>query len=318
MILERGISRPLKPIKELLKNGVLIVDKPQGPSSHQVSAWVKNIFGVEKAGHGGTLDPNVTGVLPIALMDATKALDALLQGDKEYVCAMKLHADVKKENLISVFKEFTGNIYQTPPLKSAVKKELRTRTVHGIDVLEIEHRDVLFTVRCQAGTYIRVLCHDIGDALLTGAHMEGLRRTRVANLKEADSVSLQDVKDAYEHWKDTGEEAHLRELVLPMEVLLDHLPKVVLKDTAVDAICHGADLAIPGIAHMDKKIKRGDHVAMMSMKGEGVALGIALLDHKAVQDKSTGVAVDTKRVLMSLGTYPKAWKSKSKLLNSKD
>jgi H/ACA ribonucleoprotein complex subunit 4 len=273
---------------------------------------------VEKAGHGGTLDPHVSGVLPVALMDATRALDALLHGDKEYVCAMKLHSDVPKDRIVKMIGEFTGIIFQTPPLKSAVKKELRTRRIYAIDVFEVEDRNVLFKVRCEAGTYIRMLCHDIGDALLTGAHMEGLRRTRVAHLREEDTVTLQEVRDAFEHWKETGDEKHLRKVLQPTEKLFEHLPKVIIKDTAVDAVCHGANLAIPGIAEADKRIAKGDFVALMTLKGECVALGTALLSHKQLAKKDTGFAVDTRRVLMSTGTYPMSWKKRTKSLNSED
>ncbi|MCK5547705.1 MAG: RNA-guided pseudouridylation complex pseudouridine synthase subunit Cbf5 [Thermoplasmata archaeon] len=306
---------PPRPIEELLRTGVMNIDKPQGPSSHQVTAWIKNIFGVEKAGHGGTLDPNVTGVLPVALLDATKALYALLQGDKEYVCAMKLHKDVQPERVRWVLKDFVGDIFQTPPLRSAVKKEMRIRRVHELEVLEMEERDVLFRVRCEAGTYVRTLCTDVGDALCAGAHMEGLRRTRAVNFREDGCVTLQDVRDAYEHWKETGDENHLRKAILPMESLLEHLPKVLVRDTAVDSICHGADLAIPGIANVNDKVKKGDLVAMMTVKGEGIAVGVALLKSDDMLRRGSGKAIDTKRVLMKRGTYPKSWKPKSKSLN---
>jgi len=318
MILQLTENQRLRPIDELLRNGVINLDKPQGPSSHQVSTWVRNIFGLDKAGHGGTLDPNVTGVLPVALQEATKALEALLQGDKEYVCAMKLHKDVQKDRILWIMKDFIGEIYQTPPLKSAVKKEMRIRKIHELEILEIEGRDVLFRVRCESGTYIRTLCNDVGEALSVGAHMVNLRRTKAVDFKEKDSATLQDVKDAYEHWKESGDETPLRKVVLPMEVLLGHLPKFILKDTAVDAICHGADLAVPGIADADERIKRGDVIAMMTLKSEGVAIGRALLDSKGLMRKGSGIAADTMRVLMKPGTYPKAWKKKSKPLNSED
>ncbi len=313
-----GKHQPLISIEELLKSGLINVDKPQGPSSHQVTAWVKNILGVERAGHGGTLDPKVTGVLPVALEDATKALYSLLHGDKDYVCAMKMHKDVQKDRVLWVLKDFVGDIYQTPPLRSAVKKEMRIRRIHELEVLEMEGRDVLFRVRCEAGTYIRTLCIDVGDALGVGAHMESLRRTKVADFREKDCVTLQDVKDAYEHWKETGDERHLRKVVLPMEALLEHLPKVLVRDTAVDSICHGADLAIPGIANADDSMRKGDLVAMMTSKGEGVAIGVALLEYNDMLRRMSGKAVDTKRVLMRPGTYPKAWKRKSKLSDLDD
>jgi H/ACA ribonucleoprotein complex subunit 4 len=307
-----------KPVPDLLRNGVVIIDKPQGPSSHQVTVWVRDILGLKKTGHGGTLDPNVTGVLPVALQDATKALDSLLWGEKEYVCSMTFHGDVKREKVSGVMKEFTGEIFQTPPLKSAVKREQRKRRIHGLDLLEVDGRDALFSVRCQAGTYIRTLCRDMGDALLVGAHLTNLRRTRTASIRESECVTLQDLKDAFDHWKENDDEKYLRKVIRPKEILLKHLPKLVLKDTSVDAVCHGADLAIPGIADSDGKIRKGDLVAMMTTKGEGVALGTALAKGQELATKGSGLAAKTNRVLMSPGTYPKAWKTKTKALNIKD
>jgi H/ACA ribonucleoprotein complex subunit 4 len=307
-----------KPLPDVLRNGVVIIDKPQGPSSHQVTVWVRDILGLKKTGHGGTLDPNVTGVLPVALQDATKALDSLLWGEKEYVCSMTFHGNVKKGMVSEILKEFTGEIFQTPPLKSAVKREQRTRRIYGLELLEVEGRDTLFSVRCQAGTYIRTLCRDIGDALLVGAHLTNLRRTRTAGIGENEGVTLQDLKDAFDHWKENGEEKYLRKVIMPKEVLLQHLPKLVLKDTSVDAICHGADLAIPGIAGSDANIRKGDLVAMMTMKNEGIALGTALANSQELTTKGSGLAAKTKRVLMSPGTYPRAWKTKTKPLNIND
>jgi H/ACA ribonucleoprotein complex subunit 4 len=307
-----------RPLQDVMRSGVVIIDKPQGPSSHQVTVWVRDILGLKKTGHGGTLDPNVTGVLPVALQDATKALDSLLWGEKEYVCSMTFHGEVKKEKISGIMREFTGEIFQTPPLKSAVKRERRTRRIYGLELLEVEDRDALFSVRCQAGTYIRTLCRDIGDALLVGAHLTNLRRTRTAGIGEHECVTLQDLKDAFDHWKENGEERHLRNVIMPKEVLLKHLPKLVLKDTSVDAVCHGADLAIPGIAGSDANIRKGNLVALMTMKGEGVALGTALANSQELAAKGSGLAVKTNRVLMNPGTYPKAWKTKTKPLNMND
>ncbi|UCF08899.1 MAG: RNA-guided pseudouridylation complex pseudouridine synthase subunit Cbf5, partial [Thermoplasmata archaeon] len=160
---ERGIS-------ELIESGVVLLDKPAGPTSHQVSAWVRDILQIKKAGHGGTLDPHVTGLLPVALGRATNALRSLLVGGKEYVGIMRLHGDVPKSRIQDVFSEFTGKIYQFPPLRSAVKRELRIREIYYLEPLEFDKRLVLFRVGCEAGTYIRTLCRDMGDALGTGAN----------------------------------------------------------------------------------------------------------------------------------------------------
>lgn len=305
-----GVSPDERTISELLDYGVIIIDKPSGPTSHQVTAWVKDILGVEKTGHGGTLDPRVTGLLPIALKNATNALQALLIGGKEYVGVMRLHSDAQKDRIEEIFKEFTGNIYQMPPVRSAVKRELRIRKIYYLEALEIEKRLVLFKVGCESGTYIRTLCHDIGDALGIGAHLVELRRTKTANFTEDQAVTLHELKDAFVFWKEEGKEDQLRKALLPMERLMDHLPKLVIKDSAVDAICHGANLALPGVLQLDSGIKKGDTVALITSKGEAIALGKALLTSKQIFDRNEGMAVNTERVLMAPGTYPKLWKGK--------
>ncbi|MFQ6060391.1 MAG: RNA-guided pseudouridylation complex pseudouridine synthase subunit Cbf5, partial [Thermoplasmata archaeon] len=129
-------------VEELLHLGVINIDKPSGPTSHQVSAWVKQILGVEKAGHGGTLDPRVTGVLPVALNDSTRALGALLAGDKEYIGVLHLHQDVERKRVEEILSRFEGEIYQLPPVRAAVKRELRTRTVHELNLIEMDGRNV--------------------------------------------------------------------------------------------------------------------------------------------------------------------------------
>lgn len=300
-------------IPELLRQGVLNVDKPQGPTSHQVTSWVKRILGVEKAGHGGTLDPRVTGVLPVALNDATRALDALLLGSKEYIGVMHLHQSVDRKQVEDVFSDFTGDIFQLPPVRSAVKRERRIRRIHSLKILEFEGRDVLFKVNCQAGTYIRTLCVDIGDALGIGAHLSDLRRTRAANFLDEEASILQDVEDAWILWKENEIEEPLRKILLPMERLLDHLGKVVLKDTAVDAVCHGANLAVPGILHIEQGLRVGQEIALMTRKGEGVALGKLLMKPSQVIEQEQGTAVETKRVFMEPETYPRGWKWRSSI-----
>ncbi|UCE36170.1 MAG: RNA-guided pseudouridylation complex pseudouridine synthase subunit Cbf5 [Thermoplasmata archaeon] len=297
-------------LEDLIKSGVVLLDKPSGPTSHQVSAWVKDILGIEKAGHGGTLDPRVTGLLPITLGNASNAIRALLIGGKEYVGVMRLHSDVQRNKIEEIFSEFTGKIYQTPPVRSAVKREMRIREIYYLNFLETEKRLVLFKVGCESGTYIRTLCHDIGDALGIGAHMEELRRTKIGSFTEDDAVTLHNLKDAFVFWKEDRSEDKLRFALMPMERILDHLPKMVVKDSAVDAICHGANLALPGVAQLDSDITKNDAVAMITQKGEGIALGEANLDSKEILKRDEGIAITTKRVLMASGTYPKLWRKR--------
>ncbi len=295
-------------LEERIRLGVAVVDKPQGPTSHQVSAWVRDMFGVAKAGHSGTLDPRVTGVLPVALAGATRALEAVLEGDKEYVGVMQLHQDLDEGRVRSMFGRFVGDIYQLPPVRSAVKREQRTRHVSELEVLETSGRNVLFRVRCESGTYVRTLCVDIGDALGVGANVVDLRRTRAATMSEAEAHPLNAFRDALIYWKEEKDEAPLKALLQPMERLLSHLPKIVVKDTAVDALCHGANLAVPGVAKLSPHIRRGELVAIFTGKDEAVAVSKALMTTDEIVVAKSGVAADTVRVLMERRTYPKLWK----------
>jgi len=250
----------------------------------------------------------VTGVLPVALEDATKAIQAFLFSGKEYVCLMQLHEDVDPERTKTILNEFTGEIYQRPPLRASVKREVRKRTIYKIDLLEIESRRVLFRVTCQAGTYIRKLCSDIGEALGCGAHMRELRRTRAGPFTEDENhYTLQEVQEAKRLYDEEGREGNLREVIRPVEEAFKYIPKIYIRDSAVDAICHGAELAIPGIVKLETGIKPGGAVAIYTLKDEVVALAEAQLSTENVIDAERGIAAKTRRVVMKLGTYPREW-----------
>lgn len=295
-------------IQTHISHGVVNLDKPAGPTSHQVDSWVRDILHVEKVGHGGTLDPRVTGVLPLGIERATRVMQLLIEAPKEYVCLMRLHRSVDENRLRNIFDEFQGKIFQIPPLKSAVKRELRVRTVYYVKILEIDGNDVLFRIGCEAGTYIRKYCHDIGEALGVGAHMAELRRTMVGPFTEDNLRTLHDLKDAYHFWVEDGDESFIRDCVMPMEFAVSHIPHVLILDSAVDAICHGADLAVGGIAALDENIKKGDSVAIMTLKGELVAVGEALIPSLDILAADKGLVIETKRVFMRPGTYPRMWR----------
>jgi H/ACA ribonucleoprotein complex subunit 4 len=269
---------------------------------------LKKMLNLDKVGHGGTLDPNATGVLPIGLKDATKALQALLPAGKEYVGIMRFHNDYKIDELKKVSKKFVGKIDQIPPVRSAVKRIRRKREIYYLDLLEFKGREVLFKVGCESGTYVRTLCVDIGKKLGIKAHLSELRRTKVGHLNEKNSVTLQDVKDSFIFWENEGDQEMIKKIVFPLEKALESLPKIVIRDSAVDAICHGANLAVPGVVELDEKIRKEDIIAVMTIKGEGVALGTSMMNTKEIIDKDTGICCKTDRVLMKKGTYPSIWK----------
>lgn len=303
-----GCSPDERPIKEHISKGVINLDKPSGPTSHEVDSWVKKILSADKTGHGGTLDPRVTGVLPVGIDQATRVIQLLLEAPKEYVCLMRLHEKVDDCRIAEILREFQGKIFQTPPVKSAVKRELRVRKIYYVHLMEMEGQDVLFRIGCQAGTYIRKYCHDIGEALGSGAHMAELRRTMVGPFQENTLKTLQELKDAYHAWVEDEDESEIRTTILPMEQAAAHLPKIVIRDSAVDAICHGADLAAGGIISLNLNIEKGVTVALKTLKGELVAAGESLYKSDEINKKNKGIMVDIKKVFMEPGTYPKMWK----------
>jgi len=274
-----------------------------------VVAWVKKILGLEKAGHSGTLDPKVTGILPVLLGDATRIMEELLLAGKEYICLMRVHKPLPKKRILEVCGEFQGEIYQKPPLRSSVLKILRKREIYYLEVLEIEGQLALMRVGCEAGTYMRKLCYDIGLALGTGANMEELRRSKAGPFREDQTlVTLHQLKDAYEVWRETGDESRLRKAVLPVEAALAHLPRLTISDNAVDAVCHGAPLAAPGLLSLETGIDEEDMVGIFTLKGEAVAVARAAAGSEEMLESKTGLVARTERVIMEPGLYPRAWK----------
>jgi H/ACA ribonucleoprotein complex subunit 4 len=307
---EHGHKPNERPAAEYIRYGVINLDKPAGPTSHEVAAWVKKILHLTSVGHGGTLDPKVTGVLPVTLEESTKIVQALLHSGKEYVCVMKLHGDAEEERVRNVLKEFEDLIYQRPPLRASVKRQLRTRRIYYIDFLEKDGRNVLFKVGCEGGTYIRKLCYDIGEILGCGAHMQELRRTRAGPFVENSNarVTLHDVAYWFAEWEAKKDEKILRKIIQPMETALALIPKIVVRDSAVDALCHGANLTAPGILSVETGIEKGSMLAIFTLKGEVVALAKALVSTEEILNLRHGTVATLQRVVMPRGTYPKVWK----------
>jgi len=302
-----GCPPDQRPQQQHIKFGILNVDKPPGPTSHEVVAWVKKLLVLDKAGHGGTLDPRVTGVLPIALEKTTKVVQALLQAGKEYICVMRTHREEGEGRVVETLKLFEGLIYQRPPIRASVKRRLRTRTIYSIDYFEGDGRNWLFKVACESGTYIRKLCYDVGEILGCGAHMHELRRTRSGPFAESDLITMYDLADAVDILREEGDGEPLRRIIQPMEKALDLLPKVWIRDSAVEAVCTGAALAVPGILRLESGIERGSMVAVMTQKGEGVALMRAEMAGGGILESEHGIAATHLRVLMPRGIYPKMW-----------
>ncbi len=290
-------------IKYLIEYGIINVNKPKGPTSHMVSEYVQKILEIDKSGHSGTLDPGVSGVLPVALGRATRIVQALLNAGKEYVGIMHLHKKVDEEEIKEIFKKFTGKIKQTPPLKSAVKRVQREREIYYFEILGIDEKDVLFKIGCEAGTYIRTICHDIGKTLGTGAHLAQLVRTKAGPFMCDETVTLQDLEDAYWFYKNENNEKYLRYCIKPIEFGVSHLRKIFVLDSAVDSLCHGADLNLPGVSKIESGTNAGDLIAIMTLKGELIALGVAKKNSQQILGNEKGIAVKTTKVFMKPRTY---------------
>ncbi|CDY50671.1 BnaC02g46780D [Brassica napus] len=282
---------PLKrPLLDYIRYGVINLDKPSNPSSHEVVAWIKRILRVEKTGHSGTLDPKVTGNLIVCIDRATRLVKSQQGAGKEYVCVARLHSAVPDVAKVArALESLTGAVFQRPPLISAVKRQLRIRTIYQSKLLEYDadRHLVVFWVSCEAGTYIRTMCVHLGLLLGVGGHMQELRRVRSGILGENDNmVTMHDVMDAQWMYDNHKDESYLRRVIMPLEVILTSYKRLVVKDSAVNAICYGAKLMIPGLLRFENDIDVGTEVVLMTTKGEAIAI---------------------KRVVMDRDTYPRKW-----------
>jgi len=308
---EFGTYYDKRNLEQLLNYGLIILDKPPGPTSHETVAWTKRILKIPKIGHSGTLDPQVSGILPLGLGEATKALGVLLLGPKEYHALGRFHSFPSTEKMQNILSLFKGPIYQKPPQRSSVLRRTRIRHIYELDLLEQKERLVLLRVLCEAGTYIRKLFYDMGEILGPGASMIELRRTRVDQFNEKTNlVTLHELANAFAIWEEKKDDSRLLKMIQPIEHALSEIKSVVIRDSAVDAMCHGAQLAIPGILEISQNLKKGDLVAIYTQKGEAVALAETTMDELEITEQTKGYAFQTKRIIMAPSTYPKSWRSK--------
>uniref|UniRef100_A0A0E0LNT2 Uncharacterized protein n=1 Tax=Oryza punctata TaxID=4537 RepID=A0A0E0LNT2_ORYPU len=309
--LPSGHSPLKRPIAEYLRYGVINLDKPSNPSSHEVVAWIKRLLRVEKTGHSGTLDPKVTGNLIVCVDRATRLVKSQQGAGKEYVCVARFHAAVPDTARVArALEALTGAVFQRPPLISAVKRQLRVRTIYESKLLEhdAERHLAVFWISCEAGTYVRTLCVHLGLLLGVGAHMQELRRVRSGILGEQDNmVTMHDVMDARWAMDNYNDESYLRRIVMPLEVLLTSYKRLVVKDSAVNAICYGAKLMIPGLLRFENDIDVGEEVVLMTTKGEAIAIGIAEMTTAVMATCDHGAVAKIKRVVMDRDTYPRKW-----------
>ncbi|KAF4696796.1 H/ACA ribonucleoprotein complex subunit dkc1 [Perkinsus olseni] len=301
----------LLPAQPHLLYGVCNLDKPVNPSSHEVVAWIKRILKCEKTGHSGTLDPKVSGCLLVCLNRATRLVKAQQGAGKEYVCVVRFHADPGGEAaIVRALDQLTGALFQRPPVIAAVKRQLRIRTIYWSKLLDYDEEKhmAVFHVSCEAGTYIRTLCVHMGLLLGVGAHMQELRRVRSGNLGEQDQlITMHDLLDAQYVYESSRSEEYLRRAIMPLERILVAYPRIVLKDSAVNAVCYGAKLMVVGVLRFENGIEVGKDVVLMTTKGEAVALGIAQMTTAVIASVDHGCVATIKRVIMERDTYDSRW-----------
>ncbi|TFK94349.1 putative rRNA pseudouridine synthase [Polyporus arcularius HHB13444] len=316
-----GCSPLKRDIISYVKSGVINLDKPSNPSSHEVVAWLRRILRVEKTGHSGTLDPKVTGCLIVCIDRATRLVKSQQGAGKEYVAVLRIHSALPNPTALPrAIQTLTGALFQRPPLISAVKRQLRVRTIYESKLLEFDEKRNLavFWVSCEAGTYIRTLCVHLGLLLGVGGHMQELRRVRSGALSENDDmVTMHDVLDAQWVYDNNRDESYLRRVIRPLESLLTGYKRIVVKDSAVNAVCYGAKLMIPGLLRYEADISLNEEVVLMTTKGEAIALAIAQMSTVELATCDHGVVAKVKRCIMERDTYPRRWGLGPKALEKK-
>jgi len=278
-------------------DGLILLDKPPGHTSHEITSFVKKITGAMRTGHAGTLDPDVSGVLPIALGRSTKLLRYIAGETKTYVGIIKFRKVQTKVQIEEFFTAFTGELIQTPPKISAVRKVPRKRTVYYLKLLEISEtnpRLALFEAKVGAGTYIRTLCEDIGKKC-GGARMEELRRIAVGNIRENQTVALQDVVDAMWLLKNKKDDSMLKKIIHRTEDFID-LPKATIKNSAIDSIKSGAQIAVPAVINFQSPVARGMRVALYSEDKIFIGVGITQFSSDELGKVKKGIAIRLERV----------------------
>ncbi|KAJ7397043.1 H/ACA ribonucleoprotein complex subunit 4 [Pitangus sulphuratus] len=305
-------ANPLKrEISDYVRSGFINLDKPSNPSSHEVVAWIRRILRVEKTGHSGTLDPKVTGCLIVCIERATRLVKSQQSAGKEYVGIVRLHNAIESEaQLARAIETLTGALFQRPPLIAAVKRQLRVRTIYESKLVEYdpERRLGIFWVSCEAGTYIRTLCVHLGLLLGVGGQMQELRRVRSGVLGEKDNmVTMHDVLDAQWQYDNNKDESYLRRVILPLEKLLTTHKRLVMKDSAVNAICYGAKIMLPGVLRYEDGIELNQEIVVITTKGEAICLAVALMTTAVISTCDHGIVAKIKRVIMERDTYPRKW-----------
>jgi H/ACA ribonucleoprotein complex subunit 4 len=304
-----GGSPDARTVEQRLSAGFILLDKPPGPTSHQIAAWARDLFGLERLGHGGTLDPFATGVLPLMAGKTMKLTKKILNHKKSYICVFRFAEEVDETQLSEAMARLTGRVYNVPPEVSAVKVQVRTRKIFKFEQIERSDKDMIARVHCEAGTYIRTMARDLGLFLNMKVQLKELRRDTSGVFTLDDCVTLQELADAVWLWKECNKPEALLRIVHPIEKLMLDLPSATVKDSAAAALAHGAPLLRPGIVSIAAGIKSGKEMYIQTMKNEAVGVVCLTADTDDIVAMKEGEIARPSMVLMDGDVYPRRWKS---------
>ena len=298
-------------LEERLASGFILIDKPAGPTSHQLAAWARDLLGLERLGHGGTLDPFATGVLPLMAGRCMKITNKILKHRKSYIAVFRFKDMPEESVLKSTMASMTGRIYNVPPEVSAVKVQVRTRTIHAFELLDIDGKDAVARITCEAGTYIRTMARDMGLMLNTPVDLKELRRESSGMFDLTQCITMDQLADAVWLWKECGQEDALKAVVHPIEKLLVDLPRCQIKDSAVAAMTFGAPLLRPGLVNLPSDLSKGTELLVTSLKDEAVGFVKLKADSATIVAMEGGEVARPSMVLMDTEVYPRRWSTAS-------
>ena len=305
---DHGVSPGDRTIDQLFESGFILLDKAPGPSSHQVSAWARDMIGLEKLGHGGTLDPFATGLLPLLSGKAMRLTGRILTHDKSYLAVLKIGREVEKTELEENMAKLTGKVYNVPPEISAVRVQVRTRKISRFEILDFDGTTVLTHIECEAGTYVRTMARDLGLLLDSPVELKELRRPSSGEFSLKQAVTMQQLADAHWLWKEKDDSSAIQRILHPVEDMLGGVPRIVIKDGAAAALSHGAPLLRPGVVSIPEDLGVGSEVLLVTIKGEAVALATLVQPSKVIPEMTQGEVAKPNCVLMKEDTYPRSWK----------
>ncbi|VDL41989.1 unnamed protein product [Hymenolepis diminuta] len=307
---KEGFSPEQRPIVQYINFGIIYLDKPSGPSAGQINTWIKDILHVQKTRHKRFFESNTSGCLLVGIGNATRLLKSISKSDNEYVAVLHFYGKINIRDLTNSCESLSGQIFQRPPFICRGNRDLRIRTIRTLNVLEFDDKQnlALLKISCEEYTRIHLLCNQIGLMLGVGGKMEELRRVKYGNFNEYEKlVTMYDIIDAYWMYITLKDERYLRKIILPLETLLVSHRRIIVKDSAVAALCFGAALVNSDIIYLDNDIEQGDDIVFVTSKGEAIALAVAKYSTARIVGGSTCFIAETKRVIMEKEHYRRQW-----------